>query len=264
MKQIIKNTILFLTFLISLTSFAQDKETIWWIPDAYTKVIIDKASSDKEVFLKPIEAIMSKNGKYSIQTYRGMLQPVLGKKNLSGKLGVKNISLNLNYFTSEEQDSINKYKYFIVPYKDSLVLEIYGGKTINYVKYIKEVRGYKFDEPRIAFSKMLFEGEYDIYDSENFKIDSHVRFFLDGRIQGSAIWNFYKLNKVYVSDEYNHLYDLFEFHSINSNQILNFALFYNKEDMSWKVYEYSIMKDNYRINISAKIIFTFKRSSVPD
>lgn len=256
MKQLLN-----IIFLLSLplASFAQKKQAISWIPQKYiTNIQANGMKPEYNIYLQPVENIIYENGKYYVQTYRGMLQPVVSTKK-SGKIAVKGLSVNLNYFTRKEQDSINKVKYYIVDYKDSLLLEMHNNTTIKSVKYIKDLNGYKFEEPIKTIRKILLAGKYEVFNDEGQKAEPQTEITLNGTIKGNSLFTCYNLKRVQVPDANNNLYDLIEFHSTNMKAIKKLALMYNEKEKSWLCYSYQTLKDKYTIQISPNIVFKFKR-----
>ncbi|MBK8712288.1 MAG: hypothetical protein IPL97_10520 [Niastella sp.] len=259
MKKIIKIVLL---IILPLTLLGQRKQTIiYWIPEKYIdSLVLNVPKNEYKNYLKPIEAIANENGRWLIGTYRGMFQPLIpSSKSNAQKIPIKELSLNLNVFTKEEQDSINQIKYFIKTYTDSLILEAYrGNNLLESKKYIKEFKGYKFEYLGKTDRVLLLQGRYDIYNSNGEKIESEIEIAPDGNVNGSQVLDSYDLKRVLIPDEHNNFYDLIEFH-LKDKTIKKLAIIYNEKEKNWIGYDYQIKNDKYKIHILPKFIFRLQK-----
>ncbi|HMJ47489.1 MAG TPA: hypothetical protein VK498_09175 [Ferruginibacter sp.] len=258
MKKILKSICL---LILPLLSFTQNKKTIYWIPEIYLDSISTNGiKTEYDIYLKPIENIVYENGKYYVQTYRGMLQPLISKtKSLKHKTLINELSLNHNYFTLREIDSIKKLKYYMTNYSDSIILEVHNGAQINHIKYIKEIHGYMLEEPRITIRKLVFHGKYEVFNFTGEKIEAGVEINLNGEIRGSSIWNSYNYKRVLTPDQNNRFYDLIELRSDKNRAITKLAIIYDEVEKSWICYKYQVSEDKYTIRLSSKFTFRFKK-----
>ncbi|MFT3751173.1 MAG: hypothetical protein QM768_22870 [Agriterribacter sp.] len=257
MKIIIKITLLLIAPLVCL---GQKKQTItYWIPEKYVDSLTTNGTENEyRKYLKPVEAIVNKNGKWYIETYNGMLQPILKSGDPNAKnIPIERLSLNLNVFTRKEQDSINQIRYFIKTYTDSLILEAYRGNNLfEGKKYIKQFKGYKFEELRKTKKVLLLQGKYNIYNSNREKIESEIEILATGKIIGSNLIDSYDLKRVSIPDEY--IYDLVEFH-LKDKTSKRLAMIYNDKEKTWIGYDYQVKNEKYTIYGLPKFVFCLQK-----
>jgi len=256
MNRIAKITLL---LLVPLVAYNQKQQNKCWIPQKYVDSVVINGSKNKyNSYLKPIQSILLENEKYYIQTFRGMYQPI--NINLtSAKIPIDELAMNLKYFSKIEQDSINNFKYYINQYDDSLVLEEYNDSgTINYIKFINELNGYKFIDLRETTRRLLFQGQFELYGNNHEKV-ALLEITLSGDIIGSSEWVSYNYVRVLTPDEKNNFYDLVEFRSKKGEVIKKLAFSYNENEKIWVGYEYKTMKDKYRIQISPEYVLMMKK-----
>jgi hypothetical protein len=259
MKRIIKISLL---LIAPLTFLGQEKQTVtYWIPEQYIdSIVLNGREYGYKKYLIPIEAIANVNDKWYIETYKGMLQPLLtsGKPSIK-TIAIKELSLNLNVFTRQEQDSINKIKYSFKIYADSLILEGYSEDVfLERKKYIKAFNAYNFEELRKTSRMLLLQGKYSIYNSTGEKMESEIKVSLNGKIIGSTLIDSYIFNREHIPDEHNNFYDLVEFY-LKDKTVKKLAIIYHEKEKTWVGYEYQVKNDKYTIHVLPKFVFRFQK-----
>lgn len=255
-------TILYVTYFLLVTlscSGQRGSGFTYWIPEIYVHGVASNGTENEHrKYLRPVEAIASKNGDWYVQTYNGKLQLIDRNGVTSSRtIPIGRLSLNLKFFTNEENDSINQVEFRFTPYTDSLVLEAYEeNHLIDCKKYIKEFNAYPFDELRKTSRVLLLQGKYGVFNYEGEEIESDVEILASGLITGSSTMDSFVVSRVGVPDEF--IYDQVEFY-LHGRSTRSLALVHDEANRTWMAYDYQVTDGKYAISSLSKYAFRLQR-----
>lgn len=176
-----------------------------------------------------------------------------GAKNIP----INELSLNLKFFTIEEQDSINQIKYHIMTYTDSIVLAAYrGDRLVENKKYIKQFKDYPFEELRKTRKVLLLQGRYNVYNSGGEKIEAEIEISSTGKIRGSNSMDSCAFKRIGVPDEF--IYDHVEYY-LNGMSVNSLAMIYDSNETTWTGYDYQVRDEKYTIPELSRFVFRLQK-----
>lgn len=252
------NITVFLLIVISCSG-QKGPSITYWIPEKYVHGLVSHGTDDECLKqIRPIQAIANKNGEWHVQTYNGKLQSIRSRGPASAKIvAVGPLSLNLKFFSIEEQDSLKQIEYRLRLYDDSILLEaIRDSHLIEVRKYISVFNGYHLEELRKTKRILLLQGKYDVFDNRGEVIESNVEISVSGRISGSGSMDSCVVSRVGVPKEF--IYDCVEFY-MEGKLIKSLALIYDEKERTWKAHNYRVVDGAYTISSVSQFAFRLKK-----
>lgn len=217
--KIIKKLILAIFLLTNSNAFSQIHfESGYWMPKAYIDEM-EKNISDKkdENYLKPVTAILIKNNKIFVKTFKDEFKSSDFKYINKNKIYLKSVMISLAVNDRIIADPKSN-KYAFAQYhlyrtgKNSMFLiikdKLKHSDTIQFTKYIDDIPIISDD---IARFQIKLIGQYDLYSSNLKKLETGILVKKNGSVYKSKIINaillrhvpnlYTSVNDFYISSE---------------------------------------------------------------